>query len=142
MNRTSAIMSVPSMVQQGREEGGRLDRFVGMNEEPHSCSFIAAAMSNKPAPRVANKSILNRQICLPSSSAEAQCLDRANREQACSTFVSFRVLHCVALFRETERLWENWLITKTAFPSPQCDMSCVCLVGAACHTRERREGQN
>ena len=28
------------------------------------------------------------------------------------------------LFRETERLWENWLITKTAFPSPRCDMPC------------------
>ena len=42
-----------------------------------------------------------------------------------------RVLRCVVLFRETERLWENWLITKTAFPSPRCDMSCVPLVGAA-----------
>ena len=35
------------------------------------------------------------------------------------------------LFRETERLWENWLIAKTAFPSPRCDMSCARLVGAA-----------
>ena len=48
------------------------------------------------------------------------------------------------LLRETERLWENWLITKTEFPSPRCDMSCSCPVGAArshC-TRERRERQN
>ena len=53
-----------------------------------------------------------------------------------------RVLCCVVLFRDTERLWENWLITKTAFPSPRCDMSCARLVCAArsrC-TRERREG--
>ena len=28
-----------------------------------------------------------------------------------------RVLRCVVcLERETERLWENWLVTKTAFP--------------------------
>ena len=41
------------------------------------------------------------------------------------------------LFRETESLWENWLIAKTAFPSPRCNMSCVHLVGAARshHTR-------
>ena len=39
-----------------------------------------------------------------------------------------RVLRCAVLFRETERLWENWLITKTAFPSPGCDMSCARLV--------------
>ena len=31
-----------------------------------------------------------------------------------------RVLRRVELFRETERLWENWLITKTTFPSPRC----------------------
>ena len=37
---------------------------------------------------------------------------------------------------------ENWLIAKTAFPSPRCNMCCTCPVGAArsrC-TRERREG--
>ena len=39
-------------------------------------------------------------------------------EQACSTCVSFRFFALFVLFRETERLWENWLITKTAFPSP------------------------
>ena len=27
-----------------------------------------------------------------------------------------QVLRCVVLFIETERLWENWLITKTTFP--------------------------
>ena len=36
-----------------------------------------------------------------------------------------RVLCLIVLFRATERLWENWHITKTAFPSPQCKMSCV-----------------
>ena len=40
--------------------------------------------------------------------------------------------------RETERLWEKFLIAKTTFPSPRWDMS---VVGAArSHgTRERRE---
>ena len=36
-------------------------------------------------------------------------------EQACSTCEEPAVF---VLLRETERLWENWLITKTAFPSP------------------------
>ena len=52
-------------------------------------------------------------------------------EQACSTCVSFGFFTMFVLFRETERLWENWLITKTAFHSPRCDMSCAHLVGAA-----------
>ena len=42
--------------------------------------------------------------------------------------MGFQVLCRVHLFRETERLWENWLIAKTTFPSPQCDMSCARLV--------------
>ena len=29
--------------------------------------------------------------------------------------------HSCCLDRETERLWENWFITKTAFPSPRWD---------------------
>ena len=32
---------------------------------------------------------------------------------ACSTCVSFSFFAVFVLFRETERLWENWLITKT-----------------------------
>ena len=39
------------------------------------------------------------------------------------------VIRCMALFRKTERLWENWLIAKTTFPSPRCHMSCSHLVG-------------
>ena len=53
------------------------------------------------------------------------------KEQACSTCVSFGFFAEQQLERETERLWENWLVTKTAFPSPRCDMSCARLVGAA-----------
>ena len=53
------------------------------------------------------------------------------REQACSTCVSFRFFAEQQSERETERLWENWLIAKTAFPSPRCDMSCGRPVGAA-----------
>ena len=48
-----------------------------------------------------------------------------------STCVSFRFFAVFVLFRETERLWETWIITKTAFPSPRCNMSCTHLVGAA-----------
>ena len=33
-----------------------------------------------------------------------------------------QVLRCVLLLRETGRLWENLLITKTTFPSPWFDM--------------------
>ena len=50
------------------------------------------------------------------------------QEQACSTCMSFRFFILIVLLRETGRLWENWLITQTAFPSPQCDMSCARLV--------------
>ena len=39
-------------------------------------------------------------------------------EQACSTCMSFRFFAVFVLFRETRRLWENWLIAKAAFPSP------------------------
>ena len=46
-------------------------------------------------------------------------------KQACSTCVSFRLFAMFVLFRETGRLWENWLITKSTFPSPHCDMSCA-----------------
>ena len=62
------------------------------------------------------------------------------KEQACSTCVSFGFFAERYDWRETERLWENWLITKTAFPSPRCDMSCARLVGAtiSCYTREKR----
>ena len=56
------------------------------------------------------------------------------QEQACSTCVSFGFFATFVLFRETERLWENWLITKIAFPSPRCDMSHVRLVGTLCIT--------
>ena len=65
-------------------------------------------------------------------------------EQVCSTCVSFRFFAAFVLLRETERLWEIWLIAKTAFPSPRWDICCAGLVGAARsrHTRERREGQN
>ena len=42
-----------------------------------------------------------------------------------------RVLRCVVLFRETERVWENWLITKTTFPSPRC-------CWRTCATHDRR----
>ena len=36
---------------------------------------------------------------------------------ACSTCVSFRFFVVFVSLRETERLWENWLVTaKTAFP--------------------------
>ena len=45
-------------------------------------------------------------------------------------------LHWVVLFRETERLWENWLVAKTTFPSPQCNMSCARLVGASTSTQK------
>ena len=56
-----------------------------------------------------------------------------------------RELQVLCRVRVVERdrgLWENWLIAKTAFPSPRCDMSCARLVGAARsrYTRERREG--
>ena len=41
-----------------------------------------------------------------------------------------QALRWILLLRETGRLWENWLITKTAFPSPPwCDVSCWCPVG-------------
>ena len=63
-------------------------------------------------------------------SAATTC-DCHEREQACSTCVSFRFFAEQQLERETERLWENWLVTKSAFPSPRCDMSCARLVGAA-----------
>ena len=40
-----------------------------------------------------------------------------SKEQACSTRVSFRFFAVFVLFeREAGRLWENWLVTKTAFP--------------------------
>ena len=51
-------------------------------------------------------------------------------EQACSTCMSFRFFAVFVLFRETRRLWENWLIAKAAFPSPptivSSDGSCSC----------------
>ena len=52
------------------------------------------------------------------------------KEQACSTCVSFGFFAERYDWRETERLWENWLITKTAFPSPRCDMFCARHVGS------------
>ena len=52
-------------------------------------------------------------------------------EQACSTCVSFRFFAVFVLLRETGGLWENWLIAKTAFPSPRCDVPHAPLVGAA-----------
>ena len=47
------------------------------------------------------------------------------KEQACSTCVSFGFFAEQQFERETERLWENWLVTETAFPSPRCHMSCA-----------------
>ena len=40
-----------------------------------------------------------------------------------------QVLRCMLLLRETGRLWENWLVDKITFPSPQCDLPCTRLVG-------------
>ena len=54
-----------------------------------------------------------------------ECSSRPLEEQVCSTCVSFGFFAEWFDWRETERLWENWLITKTAFPSPRCDMSCA-----------------
>ena len=57
-----------------------------------------------------------------------------------------QVLHCAHVVererereRETGRLWENRLITKTAFPS--LDVTCARAVWSRC-ARERREGKN
>ena len=74
----------------------------------------------------------------------------ASREQACSTCVSCRFFTVPMLLRERERerergrLWENRLITKTAFPP--LDVTCpvhmrACSVSSRC-ARERREGKN
>ena len=67
----------------------------------------------------------------------------ASREQACSTCVSCRFFTVLMLLRERERetgrLWENRLITKTAFPS--LDVTCARAVWSRC-ARERREGKN
>ena len=49
------------------------------------------------------------------------------QEQACSTCMSFRFFAAFMLLRETERLWQNWLNTMTAFPSLPRDVSCTCL---------------
>ena len=52
---------------------------------------------------------------------ETNCVEQA----LCSTdLCELWVIRCMALFRKTERLWENCLIAKTTFPSPRCDMSC------------------
>ena len=48
-----------------------------------------------------------------------------DKEQACSTCMSSRFFAAFLLVREAGRLWENWLVTETAFPSPRCHMSCA-----------------
>ena len=42
-----------------------------------------------------------------------------------------QVLCRVCLVERDRGLWENWLIAKTAFPSPRCDVPHAPLVGAA-----------
>ena len=56
-------------------------------------------------------------------------------EQVCSTCMSFGFFAIFVLFRETERLWENWLVAKTAFPS-QLKFAKNCQFQTVLHSHE------
>ena len=83
----------------------------------HNSPLAAAADTTR------DPDVMSASLC-----EEGMCPARPS-ELIATTCLSFRFFSLFVLLRETERLWENWLITKTAFPSPQCDMSCVHLVG-------------
>ena len=51
-----------------------------------------------------------------------------------------QVLRRVRVVERYRGLWENWVITKTAFPSSQCDVSCVRLVGLRVTLHQGEEG--